>query len=65
MWDAMPMTPISALDALRSIQGHLYGVVRYGKDSTCALDYEHISTALDELDLLIAAQVAGSEASHD
>jgi hypothetical protein len=52
------MEPIKAIDVLRSIQSHLYGVVRYGKDTTNALDFAHISTALDEVDLLIKAQVS-------
>jgi hypothetical protein len=50
--------PINALDALKSIRDHLAVVVRYGKDTTNALDFEHISTALDEIELPIKAQVA-------
>ena len=51
------MEPIVAIDMLRNIQAHLQTVVRYGKDTTNALDFEHISTALDEIELLIKAQV--------
>jgi hypothetical protein len=55
------MEPIKAIDVLRSIQSHLYGVVRYGKDTTNALDFAHISTALDEVDLLIKAPVEAAD----
>ena len=58
----MPQTneikPVRAIDALNSIHDHLYMVVRYGKDTTNALDFEHISSALDQVELLIKAQVA-------
>jgi len=51
------MEPINAIDALNSIHAHLYMVVRYGKDTTNALDFEHIFSALSQVELLIKAQV--------
>ena len=54
---ATELKPITAIDALNSIHDHLYTVVRYGKDTTNALDFEHISSALNQVELLIKAQV--------
>ncbi len=51
------MEPIKAIDSLNYIRDHLYMVVRYGKDTTNALDFEHISSALSQVELLIKSQV--------